>query len=159
MRSNGNLQARLKGGLANLQDACYNKSAKYVFYEQEVYFAGEKIMEYVHVRKTDLVRNTSRIIRNVLLGQPTVIENHGQLEAIVVDVVDYLILRALAHYHAGKWPPLDPDGPRGEEFAGLSDQQRYNRAMQVALPIALKANPSFIISAWPCTSSARSALA
>ena len=90
-------------------------------------------MEYVHVRKTDLARNTSRIIRNVLRGQPTVIENHGQPEAIVVDVVDYLILRALAYYHAGKWPPLDPDGPRSEEFAGLSDQQRYNRAMQYYL--------------------------
>lgn len=90
-------------------------------------------MEYVHVRKTELARNTSQIIRNVLRGQPTVIENHGQPEAIVVDVVDYLILRALADYHAGKWPPLDPDGPRNEEFAGMSAQERYNRAMQYYL--------------------------
>lgn len=90
-------------------------------------------MEYVHVRKTDLARNTSRIIRNVLRGQPTVIENHGQPEAIVVDVVDYLILRALAYYHAGKLPLLDPDGPCNDEFAGMSTQERYNRAMQYYL--------------------------
>jgi len=90
-------------------------------------------MEYVHVRKTELARNTSQIIRNVLRGQPTVIENHGQPEAIVVDVVDYLILRALAHYHAGNLPPLDPDGPRNEEFTGMSAQERYNRAMQYYL--------------------------
>jgi hypothetical protein len=90
-------------------------------------------MEYIHVRKTDLARNTSQIIRNVLRGQPTVIENHGQAEAIVVDVVDYLILRALAHYHAGNLPPLDPEGPRNEEFAGLGSQERYNRAMEYYL--------------------------
>ncbi len=90
-------------------------------------------MEYVHVRKTDLARNTSQIIRNVLRGQPTVIENHGQPEAIVVDVVDYLILRAVTHYHAGNLTPLDPDGPRDTEFAGLSSQERYNRAMDYYL--------------------------
>jgi len=90
-------------------------------------------MEYIHVRKTDLARNTSRIIRNVLRGQPTVIENHGQPEAIVVDVVDFLILRALAHYHAGDLPPLDPNGPSIEEFAELSSQARYNRAIQYYL--------------------------
>jgi len=90
-------------------------------------------MEYMHVRKTDLARNTSQIIRNVLRGQPTVIENHGQPEAIVVDVVDYLILRAVAHYYAGNLPSLDPNGPRNEEFAGLSSQDRYNRAMEYYL--------------------------
>jgi hypothetical protein len=90
-------------------------------------------MEYIHVRKTDLARNTSRIIRNVLRGQPTVIENHGQPEAIIVDVVDFLILRALVNYHAGNLPPLDPNGPSNEEFAGLSSQARYNRAMQYYL--------------------------
>jgi hypothetical protein len=94
---------------------------------------GDKTMEYIHVRKTDLARNTSRIIRNVLRGQPTVIENHGQPEAIVVDVVDFLILRALAHYYAGNLPPLDPNGPDDGEFAGFSSQARYNRAMQYYL--------------------------
>ena len=90
-------------------------------------------MEYVHVRKTDLARNTSQIIRNVLRGQPTVIENHGQPEAIVVDVIDYLILRALANFHAGNSPALDPNGPTDAEFAGFNSQGRYNRAMDYYL--------------------------
>jgi hypothetical protein len=90
-------------------------------------------MDYAHVRKTDLARNTSQIIRNVMRGQPTVIENHGQAEAIVVDVVDYLILRALANFHAGNSPVLDPNGPSDPEFAGLSLQERYNRAMDYYL--------------------------
>jgi antitoxin (DNA-binding transcriptional repressor) of toxin-antitoxin stability system len=90
-------------------------------------------MEYVRVRKTDLARNTSQIIRNVLRGQPTVIENHGQPEVAIVDVVDYLILRAVAHFHAGSLAPLDPNGPSDAEFAGLDSQARYNRAMEYYL--------------------------
>jgi hypothetical protein len=90
-------------------------------------------MEYVRVRKTDLARNTSQIIRNVLRGQPTVIENHGQPEVAIVDVIDYLILRAVAHFHAGNLVPLDPNGPSDVEFSGLDSQARYNRAMEYYL--------------------------
>ena len=85
-------------------------------------------MEYIRVRKTDLARNTSQIIRNVLRGQTTVIENHGQPEVAIVDVIDYLILRAVAHFHA-RPPQLDPNGPSNDEFASLSLQERYDRAM------------------------------
>jgi hypothetical protein len=91
------------------------------------------MMEYMRVRKTDLARKTSQVIRNVLRGQPTLIENHGQPEVAVVDVIDYLILRALAHFHAGNLPPLDPEGPSEAEFSGLDLQERYNRAMEYYL--------------------------
>jgi len=67
-------------------------------------------MEYVRVRKTDLARNTSRIIRNVLRGQPAVIESHGQPEVAIVDVADYLILRAVARYHENP-PSIRMDSP------------------------------------------------
>ncbi len=90
-------------------------------------------MEYLRVRKTDLARNTSQVIRNVLRGQPTVIENHGQPEVAIVDVVDYLILRAVAHYHAGNRPALDANGPSDAEFSELTEQARYNRAMDYYL--------------------------
>jgi hypothetical protein len=79
-----------------------------------------------------LARNTSQIIRNVLRGQPAVIENHGQPEVAIVDVIDYLILRTLAHFHA-KPHQLDPNGPSDKEFAGLSLQERYDRAMDYYL--------------------------
>ena len=90
-------------------------------------------MEYTRVRKTDLARNTSQIIRNVLRGQPAVIENHGQPEVVIVDVIEYLILRAVAHYHAGNRLALDPKGPSNAEFSGLTEQNRYNRAMDYYL--------------------------
>lgn len=90
-------------------------------------------MEYMRVRKTDLARKTSQVIRNVLRGQPTLIENHGQPEVAIVDVIDYLILRALAHFHAGNLSPLDPEGPSEAEFSELDLQGRYNRAMEYYL--------------------------
>lgn len=75
-------------------------------------------MEYMRVRKTDLARNTSQIIRNVLRGQPTVIENHGQPEVAIVDVIDYLILRALAHFHAGNLAPWTQMGHPTQSLPG-----------------------------------------
>ncbi|MEI6290461.1 MAG: hypothetical protein WCP19_08520 [Chloroflexota bacterium] len=90
-------------------------------------------MEYLRVRKTDLARNTSQIIRSVLRGQTAVVENHGQPEVAIVDVIDYLILRAVTFYHSGVPSPLDPDGPTDKEFKKLSLQARYNRAMDYYL--------------------------
>ncbi len=53
-----------------------------------------------HSAKTDLARNTRKIIRMAQRGQTVVIENHGQAEVAIIDISDYYILRALAHYHA-----------------------------------------------------------
>jgi prevent-host-death family protein len=89
----------------------------------------EAIMEYVRIRKTDLARNTSRIIRNVLRGQPAVIESHGQPEVAIVDVADYLILRAVARYHENP-PSIHPDGLTDNDADRLTDtQERYNVVM------------------------------
>jgi prevent-host-death family protein len=86
-------------------------------------------MEYARVRKTDLARNTSQIIRNVLRGQPAVVESHGQPEVAIVDVADYLILRAVARYHSSP-PLLNPDGPTDGEIDRLAtSQERYDVVM------------------------------
>jgi hypothetical protein len=101
----------------------YNKYAKYVF-------SQEKSMEYVRVRKTDLARNTSEIIRNVLRGQPTIVENHGQPEVIIVDFMDYLVLQAIVHFYSIEKPAqFAPQESLEAELAGLGLQERYNLAM------------------------------
>jgi predicted HTH domain antitoxin len=67
-------------------------------------------MEYFqHVRKTDLARNTSRIIKGVQRGQTALIENHGQVEAAIMDITDYRILRALTLYYT-RPPKINPQG-------------------------------------------------
>lgn len=67
-----------------------------------------------HSAKTDLARNTRKIIRMAQRGQTVVIENHGQAEVAIIDINDYYIMRALAHYHAYH--------PAIEEGQGLSDE-------------------------------------
>jgi prevent-host-death family protein len=85
-------------------------------------------MEYVRVRKTNLARNTSQIIRNVLRGQPAVIESHGQPEVAIVDVADYFILRAVARYHENP-PTINPDGLTDNEADQLTVPERFNVVM------------------------------
>jgi hypothetical protein len=67
-----------------------------------------------YVRKTDLARNTHKVINTVLRGQTAVIESHGQPEAVIIDIVDYRILRAVMRYYAQQ-PVVDTD-------SGLPDQ-------------------------------------
>jgi predicted HTH domain antitoxin len=67
-----------------------------------------------HAGKTELARNTRQIIRAAQRGQTVVIEHHGHPEVAIIDIIDYCILRALAHYHA--------HSPQVEAGDGLSDE-------------------------------------
>lgn len=67
-----------------------------------------------HAGKTELSRNTRQIIRAAQRGQTVVIEHHGQPEVAIIDIVDYHILRALAHYYAHL--------PQIQAGSGLSDE-------------------------------------
>jgi hypothetical protein len=67
-----------------------------------------------HAGKTELARNTRQIIRAAQRGQTVFIEHHGQPEVAILDIADYHILRALAHYHAH---PFDLEAGNG-----LSDE-------------------------------------
>jgi antitoxin (DNA-binding transcriptional repressor) of toxin-antitoxin stability system len=80
-------------------------------------------MEYIHrVRKTDLARNTSQIIRKVQRGQTVLIENHGQAEAAILHILDYRILRALASYYT-RPPQINLKGLAAQALQNLDDPQ------------------------------------
>ena len=86
-------------------------------------------MEYLRVRKTDLARKTSQVIRSVLRGQPVVIESHGQPEVAIIDIADYMILRAVARFHSNP-PTIYPEGVSDELADALADlQERYDVVM------------------------------
>ena len=71
-------------------------------------------MDFIyHAGKTELARNTRQIIRVAQRGQTVVIEHHGQPEVAILDITDYYILRAVAHFHAHQ-STLETD-------SGLSD--------------------------------------
>lgn len=65
------------------------------------------------VSRTDLARNTRRVLRDVQRGRTALIESHGEPEAALVDIVDYRILRAVMRYYA-ELPDVVPE-------AGLSE--------------------------------------
>lgn len=81
-------------------------------------------MHYVqHIPKTDLARKTRQVLLAVQRGQTTIVENHGQPEAAIIDIIDYRIVRAVLRYHAN---PLEIDPEAGlpdSVLAGVDDPQ------------------------------------
>lgn len=89
-------------------------------------------MEWVQrVRKTDLARNTSEVLRGVMRGQTALIESHGKAEAAIIDIVDYLILRAVMRYYKNS-PAIEAEtGLPDATFAELHDPQaRYDAVIE-----------------------------
>lgn len=60
------------------------------------------------VSRTELARNTRRVLSDVQRGRTALIENYGDPEAALLDIVDYRILRAVMRYHADE-PKIAPD--------------------------------------------------
>jgi hypothetical protein len=79
------------------------------------------------VRKTDLARNTRKVINAVQRGRTALIESHGQPEVVIIDIVDYHIVRAAMRYHAQP-PQVNVEvGLSEQEVDALADiQARYN---------------------------------
>ena len=56
-------------------------------------------MEYEQrISKTDLARNTHHVIREAQRGYTVVVENHGQAEVAIVDILDFQLQRAAIQY-------------------------------------------------------------
>ena len=81
-------------------------------------------MEYIQtVPRTDLARKTRQVLNAVQRGQTAIVESHGQPEAVIMDIVDYRILRAATRYYY-HLPEIDPAaGLTDEAAAALDDPQ------------------------------------
>ncbi len=55
----------------------------------------------VTISRTDLARHTRAIVEQVQRGQPVVVQSYGQDQVVLLDIVDYRLLRALAAYGGG----------------------------------------------------------
>jgi prevent-host-death family protein len=91
-----------------------------------------------HVRKTDLARNTREVLNTVMRGQTALIESHGKPEAAIIDIVDYLIVRAVLRYHAQP-PQIDADAGLTDAAAAAAPdlQARYNLVLAYYLADAI----------------------
>ncbi len=79
------------------------------------------------ISKTDLARSTHQVIREAQRGYTVLVENHGQPEVVIVDIIDFQLQRAAMHYF-GFPKEFEQDIEISE--AGLkslpSDQDRFN---------------------------------
>lgn len=80
-----------------------------------------------HIRKTDLARNTREVISTVLRGQTAVIESYGQPEVVIIDILDYYIVRAVMRHYARRLEIDVEAGLSDEQVAATPDlQARFN---------------------------------
>lgn len=86
-----------------------------------------KVNTAQHISKTELARNTRQVINSVLRGQPAVVESYGQPEVVIIDIIDYYIVRAVMRYYAHQ-PEIDPEaGLPDQEIEAISDpQERFD---------------------------------
>jgi predicted HTH domain antitoxin len=50
------------------------------------------------ISKTNLARSTHQVIREAQRGYTVLVENHGQPEVVIVDIIDFQLQRAAIHY-------------------------------------------------------------
>jgi prevent-host-death family protein len=55
-------------------------------------------MMTVTISRTDLARNTREIVDRVQKGQPVVVQSYGEDQVVLLDALDYRILRAVVNY-------------------------------------------------------------
>ncbi|MBN2002054.1 MAG: hypothetical protein JXA21_01750 [Anaerolineae bacterium] len=80
------------------------------------------------VSRTDLARNTRRVLSDVQRGRTALIESHGEPEAALLDIVDYRILRAVMRYYA-ELPDIDPETGLSEEAVQVSSDPDMRYAL------------------------------
>lgn len=60
------------------------------------------------ITRTDLTRKTREVVDAVQRGEITVVESYGKEQIVLLDAMDYHILRAAASYAANQ-SPAEPD--------------------------------------------------
>lgn len=83
------------------------------------------------VSRTELARHTRRVLSDVRRGRTALIETHGEPEAVLLDIIDYRILRAVMHYYAEQ-PTLDPEIGLSEEALQAIDDPEARYALVFA---------------------------
>jgi predicted HTH domain antitoxin len=86
------------------------------------------MMEYEQrISKTDLARSTHQVIREAQRGYTVLVENHGQPEVVIVDIIDFQLQRAAMHYF-GFPKEFEQDKEISEAILKSlrTDQDRFN---------------------------------
>ncbi len=82
----------------------------------------------LRVSRTELARNTRRVLSDVQRGRTALIETHGDPEAALLDIVDYRILRAVMRYYAAL-PQIDAEAGLPETAVHTLDDPEARYAL------------------------------
>lgn len=74
------------------------------------------------VSKTDLARRTRQVVDRARRGETIIVASYGEEQVVVMDAVDYRILRAVASYRTLPPRPAPLDDPTVEP-SGLSEAE------------------------------------
>jgi predicted HTH domain antitoxin len=79
------------------------------------------------ISKTDLARSTHQVIREAQRGYTVLVENHGQPEVAIVDIIDFQLQRAAMHFF-GLPKEYEQDVDISESILKSlpTDQDRFN---------------------------------
>jgi len=82
------------------------------------------------ISKTDLARSTHQVIREAQRGCTVLVENHGQPEVAIVDIIDFQLQRAAMHFF-GFPKEYEQDVEISESIlkSHPTDQDRFNLVM------------------------------
>ncbi len=98
----------------------------------------------ITISRTELARNTRKIIDDARRAGPVVVESYGQQQAAVLDIIDYRLLKAVAAWQPDPTAPYsDPDAmPAGVDLKDSeptetdSDEQAiWNRVLGAYLNV------------------------
>ena len=82
------------------------------------------------ISKTDLARNTREIVERVRSGQTIIVKSYGEEQIVLLDALDYRILKASAKY-AVKNPPGIIDDLQEVMSAYLSERISLAKAAEL----------------------------
>ena len=105
----------------------------------------------ITISKTDLARNTREVIEQVKRGQLITVQSYGEDQIVLLDALDYRILRALGHYAVRANAPEDAELDRvitayldetinlgkAAEQLGLSRFELMDRFERLGVPLRI----------------------
>ena len=82
------------------------------------------------ISKTDLARSTHQVIREAQRGYTVLVENHGQAEVAIIDIIDFQLQRAAIHYFCfPKEYEQDVEISESSLKSISTDQERFNHVI------------------------------
>jgi prevent-host-death family protein len=90
------------------------------------------------ISRTDLARHTRQIVDRVRRGDTLIVESYGEEQVVLMDVVDYRLIRAMVAYIPSEIERSDstsitPAGLAEAELSELEVQARWNRIIAAYL--------------------------